>query len=359
MHFLNDKYLLLLTSLIDELERSKKILNQVKESGRFSDSTILIEQYKQLFTKEPLSEHIEFRITFVGKSTHSLVNRVLTKDNANRHLTLNLKSHDAIWIDQLYENRISDLLKFFKHLFSAIENYAIYQNKRKLETFGLLIDEIKNDINAFVVANIDADKNQPNALIELRKKETTETAERKKGIQFKSNWQLYVNVILDNDIKYLYHFTDISNLDSIKEMNGLYSWAYCDSNNIPIDTPGGNELSRVLDKRKGTENYVRLSFCKNHPMEYVAKRDGRIKNPIKLLCDTELIYHIGTKVCNMNATKNEAIISDCLEYFSKINFEIRKQNYINLNQVQKLEYQSEVLVYEHVPIKYILNIKEL
>jgi len=182
---------------------------------------------------------------------------------------------------------------------------------------------------------------------------------RLQGVQFKSNWQLFVNVILGNSIEYLYHFTDKSNLDSIKKRNGLYSWSYCLNNNIEIVMPGGDELSRYLDKRKGAENYVRLSFCKDHPMEHVAKREGRILNPIKLLFNTELIYHIGTKFCNMNVAKNEAIISDSLEYFTNINFGVFNQNYFNLNQSQKSQFQSEVLVYEHIPSNYILNINEL
>jgi hypothetical protein len=359
MHFLNEKYLSLLKSLINELENAKRILNNVKESGKFSDSKEIIQLYENLFSTTPLNEHVEFKISFIGKSTHSLIKRELSEDNANRHLTLNLISKEAIWIDQLYENRITDLLKFFKHLFSAIENFSIYQNVRKLEKFGTLIDEIKRDITSFVSVNIESDKNQPVALLELQKKESDEIEVRNKGVQLKSNWQLFVNVILDNGIEFLYHFTDDSNLTSIKEKEGLYSWAFCESNNINIPMPGGDSLSRTLDKRKGAENYVRFSFCKNHPMEYVAKRDRRIINPVKLLCDTELIYHIGTKFCNMNATKNEAIISDTLEYFQNIDFGICDKNYLRLNQSEKSKYQSEVLVYEHVPIKYILNIDEL
>lgn len=359
VNFLNEKFLGILSSLLQELDISKQILNEVKESGRFSESKKIISQYERIFLSEPLSKHIEFKIAFVGKSTHSLIVRHLDEDNANRHITLDLVSRDSIWIDQLYDNRISDLLKFFKHLFSAIENYAIYQNKRKLEKFENLIEEIKNDIVTFLKVNVEADYKQKDLLVELKQKEELEISKRVKGIQLKANWQLYVNVILDNGIKYLFHFTDKANIDSIKQAQGLYSWAFCDSHKIAILRPGGDELSRNLDRRKGAENYVRLSFCKNHPMEYVAKKEGRINNVVKLLCDTELIYHVGTKYCNMNATKNEAIISDNFEYFKNINFGVCKKTYFDLTQIEKSQYQSEVLVYEHVPMKYIHNLSDL
>ena len=359
MKFLNDKYIDILKTLINELNESKQILNEVKLSGQYSDSKKLITQYERIFLSEPLSQHIEFKISFVDKSTHSLIVRTLNEDNANRHIVLKLISSDSIWIDQLYDNRISDLLKFFKHLFSAIENYAIYQNVRKLEKFESLIEEIKKDIDEFVRTNIEADENQLNLLTELKQQELEEKNVRIQGVKYKSNWQVFVNIILDNGIEYLYHFTDISNIDSIKGNQGLYSWEFCVKNNISIAKPGGDELSRSLDKRKGAENYVRLSFCKNHPMEFVAKKEGRIPNPVKLFCDTELIYHVGTKFCNMNATKNEAIISDSLEYFSNINFGLFKRSYFDLIQSEKSQYQSEVLVYEHIPSKYILNLSQL
>jgi len=182
MQFLNGKYLSLLTSLINELDISKQILNEVKESGNINDSKKIIEQYERLFLSEPLSKHIELKIAFVGKSTHSLFFKHLTKDNANRHITLNLISSEAIWFDQLYENRISDLLKFFKHLFSAIENYSIYQNWRNLEQFETLINEIKKDIDAFVSINIEADKKQPDLLIDLNQKENEEKEKKQKGV---------------------------------------------------------------------------------------------------------------------------------------------------------------------------------
>ena len=75
--------------------------------------------------------------------------------------------------------------------------------------------------------------------------------------------------------KYLYHFTDEKNLESIKTLGGLYSWRYMENNNYPIPMPGGNKLSRDLDTRfQDWSDYVRLSFCQNHPMANRLKRNG-------------------------------------------------------------------------------------
>ena len=82
----------------------------------------------------------------------------------------------------------------------------------------------------------------------------------------RTNWQSLQQIIKENNISALYHFTDMSNIDSIKQNGGLFSWQYMENNNISISKPGGDGFSRQLDKRKGLQDYVRLSFTKNHPM---------------------------------------------------------------------------------------------
>lgn len=89
----------------------------------------------------------------------------------------------------------------------------------------------------------------------------------------KSNWQEYKNLIKQKDIGKLYHFTDRDNLKSIISNGGLMSWADCEEKGIKINKPGGGNLSRQLDKRDGLQNYVRVSFVKNHPMMFVAMNE--------------------------------------------------------------------------------------
>lgn len=95
----------------------------------------------------------------------------------------------------------------------------------------------------------------------------------------KSNWQEFEQVLKENRICKLYHFTDFDNLESIIEHGGLYSWADCNEKGIKIAKPGGSSQSRSLDQRDRLEHYVRLSFAKDHAMQFVAMNDGRISNP--------------------------------------------------------------------------------
>lgn len=155
----------------------------------------------------------------------------------------------------------------------------------------------------------------------------------------------------------LYHFTDISNIQSIIDNGGLYSWKACNRNGITIQSPGGSNISRSLDDHRGLGNYVRLSFTENHPMMYVAQNDGRISYPVILEIDLAVVDWPTTKFSDRNATKNGAIVTGGYSGANNIHFQTVKQwNHFNLSVAEKEFYQAEVLVLEKVPLAYITNI---
>jgi len=189
-------------------------------------------------------------------------------------------------------------------------------------------------------------------------------AQRKKEIyrqhRCKPDWQQYQNVLSSNNITTLYHFTDRANLQSIKRHGALYSWHYCVSNDIPIPMPGGDDLSRSLDRRYNLQNYVRVSFTRNHPMMYIALNQNRINNPVILEIDTEVIFWKNAKYANKNAIKNDVSIGSDIADFKKIRFDIVKLNkHFDLDDSDKPYFQAEVLILEKIPIEFIKNINRV
>ena len=165
------------------------------------------------------------------------------------------------------------------------------------------------------------------------------------------------NYLKEHGITKLYHFTDISNIQSIIDNGGLYSWWSCEAKSIKINRPGGSNQSRSLDSYKGLGNYVRLSFTRNHPMMYVAQNDGRINNPVILEIDLSIVNLSTTKFSDRNATKNGAIISTGFDGAQHIHFStVTQRDHFNLIPSEKEFYQAEVLVLEKVPLSYITNI---
>ena len=174
----------------------------------------------------------------------------------------------------------------------------------------------------------------------------------------KNNWQEFEQVLKENRISKLYHFTDFDNLESIIANGGLYSWADCDEKGIKIAKPGGSSQSRSLDQRDGLQHYVRLSFAHDHPMQYVAMNDGRISNPVVLEVDIETALWEGSLYADRNATKNGAKVGGSLDDLKEVRLGLfnRLRRYFDMSEEAKTHYQAEVLVKNFIPLKYITNI---
>jgi len=91
------------------------------------------------------------------------------------------------------------------------------------------------------------------------------------------------------DIKSFWHFTDMSNLNSIQE-NGLLSLDQLAQQNVNVSCYGANELSHELDVAKGLDKYVHLSFIPDHPMQYIRVKNGNMPNPIWLEIEVSVIF---------------------------------------------------------------------
>ncbi len=175
----------------------------------------------------------------------------------------------------------------------------------------------------------------------------------------KSNWQEFKAVMDEHRITKLYHFTDRDNLESIIKNGGLYSWMDCDRKGIKINKPGGSLESRQRDSSRKLEDYVRVSFTTQHPMMYVAMKDGRISNPVILEIDPEVIYWKDTCYSNMNATihRIRPNIGGSLSNFKQIHFQsVKVHKHFDLPEEEQPYFQAEILVKNFIPLEYIKNI---
>ena len=174
---------------------------------------------------------------------------------------------------------------------------------------------------------------------------------------YKNNYDEFKKLIEQHHITTLYHFTDRENLESIIKNGGLYSWADCEQKGIIISKPGGSLDSRNLDKRDNLQNFVRVSFVREHPMMYVAMNDGRISNPVVLEIDPEVIYWQDSLYADRNATKNGALVGSSIDDFSQLHFNsFKAKKHFDLDADEQKFYQAEVLVKNHIPLQFIKNI---
>jgi len=179
----------------------------------------------------------------------------------------------------------------------------------------------------------------------------------------KPDWKEFVKVIESNKIEKLYHFTDSSNIASIKANDGLYSWWLAEQKGISIAKPGGIGFGRNLDARKGLQNHVRLSFNKRNPMLFVAQNEGRILNPVFLEIDPIVMLLNKTLFTKENATKNGVYPNATLEFFKEIVEGTENDQSSIVRQLLGSSYlinpKAEILVFERIPLEFITNINEI
>jgi hypothetical protein len=67
-----------------------------------------------------------------------------------------------------------------------------------------------------------------------------------------------------------------------------------------------NDLSRSVDESTNLENFVRLSFCPDNPMMYVAYNEGRVSQPVRLEIKLEAVSRPGVRFTDCNAIRADA-----------------------------------------------------
>ena len=93
-------------------------------------------------------------------------------------------------------------------------------------------------------------------------------------------------------IPHLYHFTDVTNLPSIRRLGGLYATARLREMGEGF-CAGGDEDSLSLDSRCGMDGYVHLCFATGHPMAGRITQRKADANLIYLRIDRTILYQPG------------------------------------------------------------------
>jgi hypothetical protein len=90
-------------------------------------------------------------------------------------------------------------------------------------------------------------------------------------------------------IPVLYHFTDKSNIPTIKQLGGLFSTALLKEMGHAF-CAGGDEDSLALDIRCGMDRFVHLCFVTGHPMAFRVKERKPDAELIYLQIDRAILY---------------------------------------------------------------------
>ena len=159
----------------------------------------------------------------------------------------------------------------------------------------------------------------------------------------KENSESIRQLLASHGIRYFYHFTDESNLDSIRKYGGLLSWKSCNTYGVEIPSPGGD-----------LQDYVRLSFCEDHPMAHRHKIAG--KRLVLLKIKTDVALWERTLFSDINATDSNHHAGGSLYDLKRVNFVAVKKTYVSRDDNDFKHHQAEILVKTVIPIEYIVNL---
>lgn len=156
----------------------------------------------------------------------------------------------------------------------------------------------------------------------------------------------------------LYHFTDAENLASVRQ-HGLVSKQFATNNDIEISRYGGNDHSHTADRIKGLYDYVNLCFCRDHPMEYRARMEGRIEKTRFLAVKPEILRTPGVKVTLDVANKSGVPLLEIEDAIEHIDYEViyTRTDWTDSEIKQRLQQarKCEILVPTRVPLEYIVE----
>ena len=164
------------------------------------------------------------------------------------------------------------------------------------------------------------------------------------------------NMLKEKGIDRFYHFTDVRNVPSIVECNSLLSRARCCFEGITM-FPGGNEESWEKDCFYQLEDYVRLSFCSDHPMIYRLQQKGR--QLVILEFSIEVLRKSIFCFSDRNATAHDHRIDSGPNALEIVKLDATQRHYLKREDPDFGFHQAEILIKGEVSLDYLINWKKL
>jgi hypothetical protein len=161
-------------------------------------------------------------------------------------------------------------------------------------------------------------------------------------------------------ITMLYHFTDRRNLPLIRQHGGLYPMTELRRRGISVPAVGGNEWSRDADGYSGMDKYVHLCFRSNHPMEFLARQEGRIQDSIFLEIHPSVLQWPGAMFTPDVSNKSGVSTHTIAQAGTMIDFQVlyTRTDWTDpvIQQRLKQAEKCEILVPMLIPLTHIRNI---
>jgi hypothetical protein len=165
--------------------------------------------------------------------------------------------------------------------------------------------------------------------------------------------------ILTKSKNCFYHFTDTRNLPLVRATGLLSMRDQQQQQRVAIAT-GGNDWSLEADRRNGMDAYVHLCFFNDHPMEWLARQQGRIESSVFLKIAPEVLRTPGTLIVDTVSNRADADPKPADEMILKLDLKViyTRTDWKDPAVQERLRTAKkyEILVPSNVPLKYITGL---
>lgn len=328
-------YIGILNYLFDQLPQVENFLNDISQNNDFKNIDDLIHHYENIFLNEQLSYHIDFKVERIYKALYLRNPGPHDKGNSYYHLTLKLKSDEIRWLDNLYDHILFRLIKFYKHLFSKIDNYFISLNSKQLEKYHGFLTEIKSEIEKVL------EFSEHREIISKREKLKDQYLEK---IPFGG----------------LFYTTHVNNLGSILDL-GILSHKQAHAKkvvNVDISNQQVNKRRNRVEPQLGgnIHEYVPLYINPKNPMLYYLCKNKNREKLVLLKVNPHILLEDNVAFSDGNAAVSTTRFFNNIDDFNRLNWTVINNTYWTTHPDGKRIRCSEVLVKDKIPLYYVSDL---
>ncbi|MEA5427972.1 DUF4433 domain-containing protein [Arcicella lustrica] len=325
-------YISILKLLFSELSDVELFLQLISDKNDFKNIDDLEKKYNSIFTHDLITKHINFKIDKIHKALYLRTPETFDKGNSYFHLTLKLSSDEIIWLDDLYNSVLSKLIKFYKHLFSKIDNYFISFNSEQLVKYQSVLTEIKKEVEVF-----------------LEFSENREIVDKREKLNIQ-----HLSKIPFGGLFYVCH---IDNISSILKL-GILSHNVAHKEGLvknDISDQSVNSLRNRFEKSLGgnIHDFAPLFLHLRNSTFFRWCKSENKNNLILLKVNPHILLADNVAFSDGNAAVRTTRFYQNIDDFNKLNWQVIKDDYWTNYPDGKRIKCSEVLVQDKIPLYYV------
>ena len=335
---------------------------QNKEKESYDDKLLPINVQHKLRVYQLRAELTQFYYPFLQSDVpQEDFNLMSISDMMSAHF-LSYAFH-LVGEDSLFKQKVNKMFESLRIPYYENRNEAIKYGWQKLDQLSQKFYKSYRegkyfldswDIDEFFRNNKLINRTKDIHLTQIINVDISKTPEFSINHSFKKDSKEIKNYLESKGVKYFYHFTEISRLESIIKYGGILSYKQCFDKNIVIPVTEDMAKTRDIDAKLGLEDFARLSFCKYLPKIEIRKK--RYPDMVLLKISTDVALFENTEFSNMEATQDGMEHGPSLDDLKKVDIELTKQDSCSPDDPNYWAYQAEILVKGKIPLNCIINI---